>query len=840
MLKLVCILQWSIIINIIFNCGWKILCCPNYEEADPEWYFSTLTSYNYVSSKSINLPNDTPIQLFMVAKHGTHHPSWDDNKVEHYDRYQMSDKLKISGNSEMCPSDIKAINDWEPKSITTNAEGLVEKGRVEIIELAQRIRNAFSNIFTEKYEIENYYALTRPEQHCKETGGLFLKTILNDQNIDIDTVPVCDKDDKILMIDYCMENDRSVKKMYNRESINFLHSDHIKNVSQKILKKIEREPKGFFRDYKLVSSLYNTCAIERSSDEQSIPPLCRVFCKEDLRVLEYMRDLIYYFEEGYGNMFSVKYACPMAIRLLESFKNKIQGIGPNGVFYFGNSINILNLYVMLGLAKDKVPLMSSNYESMKDRMWKSSKMAPLAANFMAVLFKTSKLSQLKYYVQFYFNEKLTSITLNDGSGCEKCPWPKIKKKLEKYIQVYSCRSGIHALQPDNSYSNQYWLFSTKTAYSLVFSDEIKKEQNDTPVQIFMVMRHNMALPPDDFLKEWTRYQGYKYKITAKAKISRADIINIQNWDGDPHKDIKATVFRSKIEDIAKRIRRAFQNLFSTPFNLENYKVRSRSEQICKDTGEMFLQGLFNNESITSVPEWENSNQLLMVDELNKNIAESEKFKKSCVINNVLERIAIQMGLKPRELDFGFINYAYDACRIRRSYDDESFHPLCKIFCQEDLKALEYIEELKWYYTAGYGNPSSLQQACPMATSLLETFRTKTGGSGPNGAFHFGNAHNIFHLYVILGLAKDSAPLQSTNYIDMKERKWKSSTMVPSLANCMAVLFRSDNDEYKVSFYFNENRMPITLNDSRTCEVCAWSEIEKLLTLYIEKNGCTSH
>ncbi|XP_050419847.1 multiple inositol polyphosphate phosphatase 1-like [Adelges cooleyi] len=752
----------------------------------------------------------------------------------------MRDKLNISENAEMCPSDIKAINDWHPTNIATNAAGLVKKGRDEIIELAQRIRNAFPDIFTKRYKKKHYDALTRPEQYCKETGRLFLKTIFNNSNINVDTVPVCVKDDKILMIDSHMENYRSVKKMYNREKIHFLHTDHLKNVSQKIFKILEREPKGPLIDYKLVYSLYNTCAIERSLDEQSIPPLCRLFSKEDLNVLEYTRDLLYYFEEGYGNPFSAKYACPMAIRLLESFKNKIEENGPKGVFYFGNSINILNLYVMLGLSKDKVPLMSSNYESMKDRMWRTSKMAPLAANFMAVLSKTGKRSQLNYYVQFYFNEKLTSITLNDGSGCEKCPWSKIKEKLEKYIQDYSCRSGFNAIQPDKSYSNQYWHFSTMTAYRLVFSDEIKKRQNDTPVQIFMVMRHNMTLPSDDFFKEWTRYQGYKYKITAKTKLSRTDIINIQDFDGDTHKDSKDIVLHIKIEAIATRIRRAFQNLFSTPFNSENYKVLSRPEKICKNTGEMFLQSLFKNESITSVPEWENSNQLLMVDELNENIVESEKFKKSYVINKVLERVAIHMGLEPGELDFGFINFAYETFRLRRAYDESSFHPLGKIFCQKDLKALEYIEELKWYYTAGYGNPSSLQQACPMAKSLLETFRTKTGGSGPNGAFHFGNAHNIFHLYVILGLAKDKAPLDSANYIAMEERQWKSSTMVPLLANCMAVLFRSDNGQYKVSFYFNENRKLITLDGGRTCEVCEWSDIEKLLTLYIEKNGCTSH
>ncbi|XP_050441825.1 multiple inositol polyphosphate phosphatase 1-like [Adelges cooleyi] len=536
---------------------------------------------------------------------------------------------------------------------------------------------------------------------------------------------------------------------------------------------------------------------------------------------------------------------------------------------------------MLGLAKDVAPLMASNYKSMKNRNWRSSLLAPLAANFMAVLYK---IGNILYHVAFYFNEKRMRITLNDGSTCEKCEWSKIKEKLEQYIYDYRCTSDTDINYPSYSNSNPYWNFSTMTAYSLVSSNEIKKTQSDIPVQIFAVMQHGVTRPSDELFKEWTRYDAYKYKITARAEMSWSDINFIQNWSCSLLKVTNDIEGSFKVKSLANRIRKAFPNLFTKTFELKNFKVLSRPEQICKDYGELFLQSIFTDESIksekwendnqllmvssrpkeiskgekcgtvflncilknkstASQPEWEHNNQLLMMDKLNKDylkdIAELEKFKKSDVVKNVLKRVSVKMGLEPGAFgdDFGFIYYAYNACRFERSFNDQSFPALCRIFCREDLKVLEYIYDLLWYYTAGYGNPSNLQQACPMARSLLETFKRKTEGNGPNGTFHFGNALNIFNIYVMLGLAKDDAPIKSSNYKDMVNRKWKSSSMVPWLANFMAVLFKNKIGEYYVAFYFNEKRTPITLNDGNACEECPWTEIEKLLLKYINDNQC---
>ncbi|XP_050442841.1 multiple inositol polyphosphate phosphatase 1-like [Adelges cooleyi] len=125
----------------------------------------------------------------------------------------------------------------------------------------------------------------------------------------------------------------------------------------------------------------------------------------------------------------------------------------------------------------------------------------------------------------------------------------------------------------------------------------------------------------------------------------------------------------------------------------------------------------------------------------------------------------------------------------------------------------------------------------MATSLFEMFRTKTEGRSSNGPFHFGNAHNILHLYVILGLAKDSAPLKSTNYNNMEDRYWRTSKMVPWIANFMAVLFKSNSDEYYIAFYFNEKLTTITLNDGSKCEKCRWADIQNLFMTYIRDNQC---
>jgi multiple inositol-polyphosphate phosphatase/2,3-bisphosphoglycerate 3-phosphatase len=62
-------------------------------------------------------------------------------------------------------------------------------------------------------------------------------------------------------------------------------------------------------------------------------------------------------------------------------------IQPAGVFYFTHSAALHMTLAQLGIAKDQDRLTHTNYNTMKSRKWKTSKIGPFASNLAAVLFR---------------------------------------------------------------------------------------------------------------------------------------------------------------------------------------------------------------------------------------------------------------------------------------------------------------------------------------------------------------------------------------------------------------------------------------------------------------------
>lgn len=60
---------------------------------------------------------------------------------------------------------------------------------------------------------------------------------------------------------------------------------------------------------------------------------------------------------------------------------------PKGVFYFSDTISLLNLLTTLNINKDQMQLKAFNYKEMAKRQWRTSFMSSFAANLIAVFYK---------------------------------------------------------------------------------------------------------------------------------------------------------------------------------------------------------------------------------------------------------------------------------------------------------------------------------------------------------------------------------------------------------------------------------------------------------------------
>lgn len=116
-----------------------------------------------------------------------------------------------------------------------------------------------------------------------------------------------------------------------------------------------------------------------------------------------------------------------SIYLLFFYRNLARDkTGPLGIFYFGHSLNILSIASRLGIGKDDTPLMSTNFEQMKNRKWRTSILDPFAANVIAVFYRCRDGNK----ASILFNEVAMPINKDQRPFI---PWETIEAQLEPII-----------------------------------------------------------------------------------------------------------------------------------------------------------------------------------------------------------------------------------------------------------------------------------------------------------------------------------------------------------------------------------------------------------------------
>lgn len=178
----------------------------------------------------------------------------------------------------------------------------------------------------------------------------------------------------------------------------------MKNVVEEVSTRL-----GFTKalPFKDIEGMYIGCVFGQAWKPAVRSPWCNVFKDQELEVMEYYEDLEYFWQDGYGYPLNYRQACVHMQDLVQNFRNVSLGlIEENGVFYFSHSGTMLKFFAYLGLFKDEVPLRHDNYEEMKSRRFRTSKMDAFASN---VVFVLQKCRGGNHKVGMFVNEVLTVI-----------------------------------------------------------------------------------------------------------------------------------------------------------------------------------------------------------------------------------------------------------------------------------------------------------------------------------------------------------------------------------------------------------------------------------------------
>lgn len=173
------------------------------------------------------------------------------------------------------------------------------------------------------------------------------------------------------------------------------------------------------------------------------------------------------------------------------------------------------------------------------------------------------------------------------------------------------------------------------------------------------------------------------------------------------------------------------------------------------------------------------------------LEESRRFQQNNEYQQLTRDVLRRLGFK-FTLNASVITDIYDMCRYDKAWYVDKPSAWCVAFNKNQLKLLEYIQDLKFYYKYGYGDELNKDIGCPPVKDMFERFeQTQRNGGQPEtkGTFYFTGSEVLQTTLTALGFVKDNLPLTADNYYQQSRRQWRTSIISPFAGNLVAVLYK---------------------------------------------------
>ncbi|XP_011630636.1 multiple inositol polyphosphate phosphatase 1-like isoform X2 [Pogonomyrmex barbatus] len=404
------------------------------DEDDPYLYMATKTAYHFVhggKTRFQTVPNCRPIQIWMLAAHGTRCPTSEEiGKIVSLTnlKEQILQNHEKRGDGHMCNRDLDNLRRWHPDDYLSpqRAEVLTPQGVEDMKLLARRLQSNFpellqpsaNNITPANYK---FRATEARDSMMSFMDGLFgsRAAVPLEENSLNDTLLTAYKTCGV------WKNEENEKSFENMERSKFEDGPEFQNLLRNVSRRL-----GFLYNISsdVINTIYDACRYQKAWSVTELSPWCAVFSKEELRILEYREDLDYYYKAGYGRDINTRLGCPLLHDMMRHFRNLAgdeMTDEPAGIFYFSDIVSLQNLLTTVGINQDQTHLTAHNYKNMAGRQWRTSMISPFAANLIAVFYRCNE-SNGHNKVMFYLAEKPIRYP-----GCQVglCDWEFLKSKF---------------------------------------------------------------------------------------------------------------------------------------------------------------------------------------------------------------------------------------------------------------------------------------------------------------------------------------------------------------------------------------------------------------------------
>lgn len=399
--------------------------------------------------------------------------------------------------------------------------------------------------------------------------------------------------------------------------------------------------------------------------------------------------------------------------------------------------------------------------------------------------------------------------------------------------------------------NPYLLFGTKTAYTFANQGIPINRAHDVPgcqpIAIWLLVRHGSHNPEADEIADLQKLTDFKNNIinnyrnrnfaNTNMRMCLADLNLLEKWAWNYRQnatfagDLTTDGYMS-MQQLAQAWKQKFPGLVTD--NRHDYLFKYVNDQRSSTTFRAFTEGLFRAQEDTNDIAKETDEKLLQpykfcsswvknVEENNDTLTQLRTFESKQEYKQMITNISLRLGFN-YDIQKELVKHMYQMCRYNKAWDVSQISPWCAVFTKEDLKRLEYAEDLETYYKYGYGSPMNQQIGCTGVRDMMDFFKIhvdKDTPQQPRSSVQLVSAPGLLLALSTLGAHRDGAPLTGDNYHSAvaQARRWTSSTLSPFNANLAAVLYKCTpnssiqiNEQYQVLFM--ENEKPMNLEECR--------------------------
>ncbi|XP_058806693.1 multiple inositol polyphosphate phosphatase 1-like isoform X2 [Phymastichus coffea] len=404
--------------------------------------------------------------------------------------------------------------------------------------------------------------------------------------------------------------------------------------------------------------------------------------------------------------------------------------------------------------------------------------------------------------------------------------------------------GLFAQECFNDSNKFYCQLNTKTPYRFVanYNDSQLHYPGCTEKKIWMMIRHGTRFPGKKHIKKMkTILSELKNKIIENfnknnSELSVDTVERLTEWRRSFNKDDDKNLAlegEHELVDLAERMQARFPKLLPEDYSKDVYKFKYTNTQRAEKSAKSFALGLFGQNQSMSIgfPEAENKDPILRfykrcdrwkieVDENPETYKEKNSLIQSQILGKVLDNVSKRVGFK---VNYEEVYYLYMICAFETAWDATKNSSWCDLLSLDDVKVLEYVEDLELYWVDGYGHELTYKQACP---ALRDMFTFFDSSEKALATAYFSHSGTVLKLLSILGVAKDDKPLTFQSYSShLNSRKWKSSLIDAFASNIAFVLYDCEKQGSSILLLHQEREVQIPGCSSKSlCPVSQMKDI----------------